>query len=78
MIIQLLNLLLLSMGFGYNDRPVPKNSLHRKPEYTILPWKVNPVVFAVLMLVGMILFGVFVFLFVPGTESGLVYNGSFS
>jgi len=76
MILQLLNLLFVSLGLGY-DKPVVKNSLYPKREPEVFSFNINPITLVVLMFLGMILFALIVFLFMPGTESGLVYNKAY-
>ena len=72
--IQLLHLLLVSLGFCNDHKP--KHSLRRQPHYTILNLR-NPVLVIIVAGLGMVLFALFVFMFMPGTESGIVYNGSY-
>ena len=70
MILQLLQLLFISLGF--HNANEPKHSLYPQPKPLNLP--MDPVQLVIIMVVGMLLFTLFIFLFMPGTESGLVYN----
>lgn len=74
MILQLLHLLFISLGF--NDQPKPAR-LNRQPQYKILNLK-NPILVIILSVIAMILFTLIFFLFMPGTESGVVYNNSWA
>ena len=74
MITQIIQLLLISLGFTSNNNPYNQpRTLHREP--VPQPLRINnPVQLAVIFIAGVIIFTVFVFLFMPGTESGVVYN----
>lgn len=72
MILQILQILLISLGLGgVNNNQPPKHSLHRQPEYQTM--NITPM-FIVLFIGGIIVFAGVLFCFMPGTESGLVYN----
>lgn len=71
MILQILHILLISLGLGVDNNQHPKNSLHRQPEYQTM--NITPM-FIVLFVIGIIVFAGVLFCFMPGTESGLVYN----
>lgn len=72
MILQILHILLISLGLGgINNNQPPKNSLHRQPEYKTV--NITPM-FIVFFVIGIIVFAGLLFCFMPGTESGLVYN----
>jgi len=70
MIKYLLIVLLHLLGFeNNNQRPV--NSLHKQPEKR----SVNPELKKwIIMGIGMVLILVLIFMFAPGTESGVWYN----
>ena len=70
MILQILHILLISLGLGVNNNQPPKHSLHRQPEYKTV--NITPM-FIVLFIGGIIVFAGLLFCFMPGTESGLVY-----
>lgn len=70
MILQILQILLISLGINVNNQQ-PKHSLHRQPEYQTM--NITPM-FIVLFVIGIIVFAGVLFCFMPGTESGLVYN----
>ena len=70
MILQILHILLISLGINVNTQQ-PKHSLHRQPEYKTV--NITPM-FIVLFIGGIIVFAGLLFCFMPGTESGLVYN----
>ena len=73
MIIQIIQILLVSLGF--HDNTPRQATLYRQPEYTILNLK-NPMLVIILSIIAMIIFTLAIFLLMPGTESGMVYNGS--
>ena len=70
MIRLLLVILLQLLGFNDNNQR-PVNSLHKQPDKIVISPE-----FKMLMLlgIGMILFFVLIFMFAPGTESGVWYN----
>lgn len=74
MIKLLLIVLLQLLGFeNNNQRPV--NSLHKQPEKR----SVNPELKMLIVLgIGMVLIFVLIFMFAPGTESGVWYNNPHS
>lgn len=74
-LLKLLEILFVSLGFGYNE-PVPKNSLYPRNEPKPFEFNLSPVAVVFLIVVGMILFVGIIFLFAPGVESGVFYNGS--
>ena len=76
MILRLLQILFLSLGFNYNDDHAPKNSLYPKYEPEPFHFDLSPAAILFVVVVGMILFVGIIFLFAPGVESGLFYNGS--
>ena len=67
----------LFLGLGYNNDPVPKHSLHPHVEPKRMSFNISPAGLIFLMLVGMVLFVIFIFLFtgVSAVESGTYYNG---
>lgn len=71
MILQLIQILLTSLGFNETRQ----KSLYQQPEYRILNPQ-HPTSLIILSIIAMILFVAAVFLFMPGTESGVVYNNS--
>lgn len=71
MILQIIQILLISLGFHNTKNNNPK-SLYRQPEYK--PLKINPIVFLLLFTLGIILFALFVLLFMPGNDTAIVYN----
>ena len=70
MIRLLLVILLQLLGFNDNNQR-PVNSLHKQPDRMVINLE-----FKMLMLlgIGMALFFILIFMFSPGTESGLWYN----
>lgn len=60
-------------ALGFNPNPVPKHSLHRQKQQQLT---LNPMILVVIFVGGIILFALTVFIIVPGTESGLVYNNN--
>lgn len=73
MIIQIIQLLLISLGFNTNNNYYNQpRTLHREPVQQ--PIRINTVQLAIIFIAGVIIFTVFVFLFMPGNESGVVYN----
>lgn len=72
MILQLLEILLISLGF--DNKPKKYNSLRPQPQYTILNLK-HPILVIILTGLGIILFALILFMFAPGVESGSYYNG---
>ncbi|MBQ2652504.1 MAG: hypothetical protein IJF83_03025 [Methanobrevibacter sp.] len=76
MLLQIIQLLLISLGFHNTNNNTPK-SLYPQQRYTQpqpVSFQVPPLVLLVLFAAGIIVFVVFVFMFVPGNESTLVYN----
>ena len=70
MIRLLLVVLLQLLGFNENNQR-PVNSLHKQPDKIVISPE-----FKVLMIlgIGMVLFFILIFMFTPGTESGVWYN----
>lgn len=70
MIRLLLVVLLQLLGFNENNQR-PVNSLHKQPDKIVISPE-----FKVLMIlgIGMVLFFILIFMFAPGTESGVWYN----
>lgn len=70
MIRLLLVVLLQLLGFNENNQR-PVNSLHKQPDKIVISPE-----FKVLMIlgIGMVLFFILIFMFSPGTESGVWYN----
>ena len=78
MILQIIQVLLISLGFNHPSRYDPPRSLYPQQKYTtVQPMKFNisPIAVLVLFVVGVIVFTLVLLLFAPGTESGLFYNG---
>lgn len=74
MFLQLLQLLLISLGFqNAPRRDNPPASLYRVNEPKPLVFS-HPLLLMVVMTVGIILFVAVVICFMPGTESGVYYN----
>ncbi|WP_405285999.1 hypothetical protein [Methanobrevibacter sp.] len=72
MIIQIIQILLINLGI--NNKTHNQTSLYRVEEPKPFTFTINPLILAAIMIIGMILFTVFIFLFMPGTESGVYYN----
>lgn len=70
MIRLLLVVLLQLLGFNDNNQR-PVNSLHKQPDKIVISPE-----FKMLMIlgIGMVLFFILIFMFAPGTESGVWYN----
>ena len=78
MILQIIQLLLISLGFQNNNNTHNNNntprSLYPKQTYQPVHITIHPILLIILMAAGMIMFAMIIFMFMPGTESGLVYN----
>lgn len=77
MILQIIQLLLISLGFNNTNSYNAPRSLHPQQRYTQsqrIRFNISPLTLVILTFLGMILFVLFIFLFMPGTESGVVYN----
>lgn len=75
MIIQIIQLLLISLGFNTNNNYYNQpRTLHREPIQQQQIRINNPIQLAIIFIAAIIIFTVFVFLFMPGNESGVVYN----
>lgn len=73
MILKIIQILLISLGFGGNNQYNQPRSLQRQTQPRPMQFR-NPIAMILLFAIGIILFTLFVFMFMPGTESGIVYN----
>lgn len=73
MILQIIQLLLLTLGSTNNTHNAPR-SLHRVEEPKPLNFQINPLSLIILMAVGMIVFVALILLFFPCLDSGMYYN----
>ena len=76
MILQIIQLLLISLGFTNNNYNNPR-SLYPQQRYTQpqpVRFQLSPLTLLILFVVGIIVFVAFIFMFLPGNESTLVYN----
>lgn len=76
MILQIIQLLLISLGFQNNNNTHHNTPRSLYPEQTYRPLHItiHPILLIILMAAGMIMFAMIIFMFMPGTESGLWYN----
>ena len=73
MILKIIQILLISLGFGGNNHYNQPRNLQPQTQPRPMQFR-NPIAMILLFAIGIILFTLFVFMFMPGTESGIVYN----
>ena len=77
MILQIIQLLLISLGFNNTNSYNAPRSLHPQQRYTQsqrVRFNISPLALLILFVVGIIVFAIFVFIACPPLDSGMYYN----